>query len=109
VKSVSSNSLERLSGVEIKSMQQVGSLQVFGLKWSAEDGLDYETLDEALLDKVLEFTEINEGGQVPAIKVENKSGRMVFLMAGELLVGCRQDRVLNTAWWSQSKLKCLSP
>ncbi len=109
MKSVSSSTLERLSGVEIEGMQQAGSLLVFGLKWSAEDGLDYATLDEALLDKVLDFTEINEGGQVPAIKVENKSGRMVFLMAGELLIGCKQDRVLNTSMVVPSKTEMPIP
>jgi hypothetical protein len=91
------NALQALSGVEINSTQKLGSLQVFGLKWSVGEGLDYATLDEALRDKVLEVTEISEGGQVPAVKVENKSGRVVFLMAGELLVGCKQDRVLNTS------------
>jgi len=86
-----------LSSVEIKSIQHAGTLQVFGLKWAAGDGLDYATLDEALLDRALDVAEINEAGQVPAIKVENRSGRMVFLMAGEVLVGCKQDRVLNTS------------
>lgn len=97
LKSLSSNALEKLSSVEIKSIQQAGSLQVFGLRWPTVDGLEYATLDEALLDKMLEVTEINEGGHVPSIKVANKSERMIFLMAGELLVGCKQDRVLNTS------------
>jgi len=109
VKSVSSDVLEKLSGVEITSVQQAGSLQVFGLRWSARNDLDYTTLDEALLDKVLEVTEINEYGQVPAVKVANKSERMVFLMAGELLVGCKQDRVLNTSMMVPSKCEIAIP
>lgn len=104
-----SNALDVLNGVEISSVQQAGTLQVFGLKWPGGDGLDYATLDEALLDQMLEVTEISEGGQVPAIKVENKSGRMVFLMAGELLVGCKQDRVLNTSVMVPSKTEMPIP
>jgi len=103
VKAGPSDVLEKLSDVEIRSVQQAASLQVFGLRWSAGTGLDYATLDEALLNKVLDVTEINEGGQVPAIRVANKSERMVFLMAGELLVGCKQDRVLNTSMMVPSK------
>ena len=88
MKSVPSDVLERPSSVGICSVQQAANLQVFGLQWSAGNGLDYTTLDEALLDKVLDVAEINEGGQVPTLKVANRSERMVFLMAGELLVGC---------------------
>jgi hypothetical protein len=101
--------LEELNGMEIRSVQQAASLQIFGLRWSAGSGLDYTTLDEALLDKVLDVTEINEGGQVPAIKVANKSERMVFLMAGELLVGCKQDRVLNTSMMVPGKSEMVIP
>jgi hypothetical protein len=61
------------------------------------------TLDQALRDKALDVTEINEGGQVPAIEVANKSERMVFLMAGELLIGCKQDRLLNSSMMVPSK------
>lgn len=101
--------LEKLGGVELWTVQQAASLQVFGLRWSAGNGLDYTTLDEALLDKVLEVTEINEGGQVPAIRVANKSERMVFLMVGELLVGCKQDRVLNSSMMVPSKSEVAIP
>src|SRR5229473_728365 len=95
--------------MEITSVQQAGSLQVFGLRWSARNDLDYRTLDEALLDKVLDIAEINEGGQVPTLRVANRSERMVFLMAGELLVGCKQDRVLNTSMMIPSKSKMAMP
>jgi hypothetical protein len=109
VKSVPSDVLERLSSVGICSVQQAANLQVFGLQWSAGNGLDYMTLDEALLDKVLDVAEINEGGQVPTLKVANRSKRMVFLMAGELLVGCKQDRVLNTSLMIPSKSEMAIP
>jgi hypothetical protein len=45
----------------------------------------------------LEVTEINEGGSVPIIRVTNKSDLMAFLMAGEQLVGAKQNRVLNVS------------
>jgi len=109
VKSVPSDVLEKLSSVEISSVQQAANLQVFGLRWSAGNGLDYTTLDEELRVKVLDATEINEGGQVPAIKVANSSERMVFLMAGEMLVGCKQDRVLNSSMMVPSKSEMAIP
>lgn len=104
-----SSALEVLNCVEIGTLQQAGSLQVFGLKWLGGDTLEYATLDEALEDKVLEITEINERGQVPAVKLENKAKRMVFMMAGELLVGCKQDRVLTTSLMIPGKTELLIP
>ena len=97
------NVLEKLSGAEVAGVKQAGPLQVFALKWRADPGVDYVTLDEALADSVLDVTEIDEGGQVQTIKVVNKSNRMVFMMAGELLVGCKQDRVLNTSMLVRGK------
>lgn len=109
MKSVPSNALEKLSSVEIETLQQAANLQIFGLRWPEGNGLDYMTLDEALLDKVLDVTEINEGGKVPSISVVNRSERMVFLMAGELLVGCKQDRVLNSSTMVPSKSEMTIP
>ena len=89
--------LEALGSVEVSSIQEAEGLQVYGLKWPLQGDLDYMTLDEALQQEVLDVTEFDEGGRVPTIKIVNKSNRLVFLMAGELLVGCKQDRVLNTS------------
>ncbi len=94
---VKPNILEPLESVEISGVTQGAGLQVFGLKWSSGDGHDYVTLDEALEKQLLEVTEVDIGGQVPALKVVNKSGQMVFLMAGEELVGGKQNRVLNAS------------
>jgi hypothetical protein len=89
--------LRTLAEVEVECLQHASGLQVFGLKWPCPSALDYLTLDEATWAKTLDIAEVDEGGRVSAIKVVNKSGRLVFLMAGELLVGCRQDRVINAS------------
>ncbi len=91
------NVLEGLGRAEVTGVQEAAGLQVFALRWPAGSGAEYATLDEALHDQVLDVTEINEGGKVPTLKVVNKSARMVFLMAGEELVGGKQNRVLNAS------------
>jgi len=57
------------------------------------DGTDYPTLEEAVKLKWVEITEV-EGGRVPQAKVSNLSKHVLFLMAGEILSGARQDRIL---------------
>jgi hypothetical protein len=77
--------------------QETFGLQVFGLSWSGENGLTYATLDEALAAETLVVTEMSEGGSVPTLKLINKGKSLVFLMAGEQLLGAKQNRILNTS------------
>ena len=57
--------------------------------------LEFITLDEALAQRALVITEINESGHVPELKVVNNSRQKVLLLDGEELVGAKQNRVLN--------------
>jgi hypothetical protein len=55
---------------------------------------DYTTLDEALKYNLLEITEL-QGGQVPQVSLTNLSGKYIYIMGGEILTGCRQDRLVG--------------
>lgn len=55
---------------------------------------DCVTLDEAVNKGYILITEV-EGGRVPQVKVVNKSDRYIFLMAGEILSGARQNRLVG--------------
>src|SRR5437764_3330138 len=88
---------ELLRHVRVTGPQRAGGLQVFGLGHDLPPATDYQTLDEALAAQAFAVTEASEGGSVPTLKVSNKSARRVFLMAGEQLVGAKQNRVLNTS------------
>ena len=52
------------------------------------------TLDQALLHKVLSIRE-KDGGTVPTLLVTNTGDARVFLMAGELVLGGKQDRIIR--------------
>jgi hypothetical protein len=54
-------------------------------------------MDEALTAKLLEIAEIGQEGAVSTIRAVNKSDAMVFLMAGEQLIGAKQNRILNAS------------
>ncbi len=103
------NVLEGLSQAEISGGRAAAGLQVFGLRWIWSDGHDYATLDEALEQKSIDVTEVDEGGRVPTLKVVNKSDRMVFLMAGEEIVGGKQNRVLNASMMIPAKTEIPIP
>lgn len=52
-------------------------------------------LEEALASGRFTVTEVSEGGSVPTLRVLNETGKPVFLLDGEELVGAKQNRVLN--------------
>ncbi|OGD17875.1 MAG: hypothetical protein A2W03_17745 [Candidatus Aminicenantes bacterium RBG_16_63_16] len=57
------------------------------------DRTRYATLEDALKNGWITITEV-EGGRVPQVKISNLSKQLIFLMGGEILTGCRQDRIL---------------
>jgi hypothetical protein len=87
---------ERLQVVEVDVPRESAGLQVFGLRWPT-GSVDYVTLDEGLAAGTLEVRELSDSGSVPTLKVTNKADRLTFLMAGEQLVGAKQNRVLNAS------------
>ena len=58
-------------------------------------GEDYLTLDEAMERGVLTVEE-KSGGSVPEVMVTNRSSRPVFIFAGEIIAGAKQDRIVRT-------------
>ena len=56
---------------------------------------NYLSLEEALKQKKVKITEKeNTGGEVNALYIENISKDTVFIMAGEVIKGGKQDRVI---------------
>jgi len=56
---------------------------------------DYLTLDEGLARGDVRVTETSEAGEVPELRLQNRSDQAVLLLDGEELVGAKQNRVLN--------------
>lgn len=84
-------------GVEVVDAVQAGELQIFGVRWRPLKDADYQTLDEAMAGGVLQVTEVSDAGSVPELTVTNNGATRVLLIAGEQLVGAKQNRVLNAS------------
>jgi hypothetical protein len=54
----------------------------------------YSNLKNAVENNKLVVSEVSEGGQVNTVYAENVSSDTVFIMAGEIIKGGKQDRVL---------------
>jgi hypothetical protein len=88
---------ELMQSIDILQPREVGELQVFGLRRQSDSRLVYRTLDDVLAAGLLDMTEVTECGSVSAIRVANRSPDMVFLLAGEHVIGAKQNRVLNAS------------
>jgi len=93
----------------------LGDLQVFEnmgvipLFSTTKRGPIHLTLKEALEEGVLRVGEVDEGGSVPELKVENRGEKPVLLLDGEELAGAKQNRVLNTSILVPAKASLVIP
>src|SRR5687768_12076824 len=71
------------------------NLSVAALLHNLECEPDYVTLDEALAAGWAQITELDDAGQVSALKVVVSGAVPVLLLDGEELIGAKQNRVVN--------------
>jgi hypothetical protein len=85
-----------LNQIQIGVEQSYKNLTVFPVLSDYVISFDYFTLDEALLENLIQVVEIDEGGSVPELRVVNKADKMILILDGEELVGAKQNRIVNT-------------
>lgn len=59
------------------------------------DHTDYLTLDEGMKSKAVKISEVSEDGDVNKLRVKNTSDKPLFLLAGEVIIGGKQDRIIG--------------
>lgn len=71
------------------------NLTVFGLYLASSEGVeeDYITLKEALKSKKVEVKEKGSGGTVNCVVISNGSSQSMYILAGQVIIGGKQDRV----------------
>ena len=70
------------------------NLTVFPLTVSGSTSVDYSLLDEAIASGSVKVVE-KDGGQVNTVRMRNDGKGYVFGMAGEIVSGAKQDRMLQ--------------
>ncbi len=83
------------------------NLAIFPISTVLPDNADYTTLKKSQQNNKLEITE-KESASVPELKLMNNNQTPVFLMAGEVLTGAKQDRILAHDILISSKQKELA-
>ncbi len=81
--------------IKVGAKQSHKNMTLYCLLAAREADADFLTLDDALNERVLQVTEVDDAGEVPELKVRNRSDRKILVLDGEELVGAKQNRVLN--------------
>ena len=84
-----------LEGAEILDPVGKGILEIYPVRTRRTATDHYLTLDEGVLGGLVRVSETVGGGTVNRVRVENLSDRILVLIAGEILVGGKQDRTVE--------------
>ena len=76
---------------------KVGNLAIFGVSSPTNGTEQYLCLPEALDKNLVEIREVSEEGSVNDLSLHNHSSKGLLCVEGEMLSGCKQQRVLNTS------------
>jgi len=101
--------LDCLASLELGELRVFENMGVIPLYSPMRGGPLYLALKEALEEGILVVGEVEEGGSVPELKVENRGERPVLLLDGEELHGAKQNRVLNTTILIPAKSELVIP
>jgi hypothetical protein len=71
------------------------NLTFFPLLWPATHEPSYTLLSEAIEKGLAVVEEVNESGSVPNLAVTNKAKMPLLIPEGEILMGAKQNRVIN--------------
>ena len=98
-----------LRNLQFGEMQEFGNMVVIPLLTYTNHSPDYLTLKEALDEKLLTVTEVNQTGSVPELLVSNQADQPVLILDGEELVGAKQNRIVNTTILLKKKSRTVIP
>jgi hypothetical protein len=85
------------------------NIGVVQLTTSDHDVLEYITGEVAVKKGWIEIREVSEGGNVNELILLNTSDAFVFLMDGDVLMGAKQNRVVNTSMLLKPQTKSHIP
>lgn len=102
---------EELSRLDIGRSSQFRNLTLFPLvsRNTPTKPLDYLLLEDGITQRKVRVTELNAGGSVPELRLENNADLPVLLVDGEELVGAKQNRVLNLTILAPAKRTTVIP
>ncbi|NLE38478.1 MAG: hypothetical protein GX621_10685, partial [Pirellulaceae bacterium] len=70
-------------------------VSIFPLYWPEPSAPDYCLLSQAISENLAVVEEASENGDVPSLRLTSRCDRPILVPEGEILVGAKQNRVVN--------------
>src|SRR5207249_3063379 len=100
---------ELLGGLAIGTPVHRQSLTFFPLLWPETHEPSYTLLSTAIETGQAQVEEVSESGSVPNLAVNNQCQKPVLITEGEILIGAKQNRVINVTVLVAAGVKFLLP
>src|ERR1700736_5309918 len=89
------------SSVRVEGPLVNQNLAIYVVRGKATDSRNYITLNEAMREKTVVLREQGTGSghdrsQVNELEIQNKSDRWLYIQAGDVIQGGKQDRTIGT-------------
>jgi hypothetical protein len=101
--------LDTFGDITVGEPRVYKNLSLYPLFSEEKENIEYVTLEEAVKNKWVTITEVNEGGHVPELKVINNSPENVIILDGEQLIGAKQNRTVNITILVAAKTESVIP
>ncbi len=98
-----------LSDLSVGKPGHFAGLTVFPLTSDLRSSVRYLLLEEGLHTGLVSVREVDKGGSVPNLAVENRSDSDVLIVDGEELVGAKQNRIANLTLLVPAKRTTIIP
>ena len=86
----------KLKALKTGDCCSMGAIDFVPLYWDGENKTpDYCLLSDAIETGVADVQEVSDHGTVPELKVSSRSGKPILAPEGEIVVGGKQNRVIN--------------
>ena len=94
---------------KVLNFSQVDALTVVQLATADQNSVQYISGPEAIRKNCITVEELSEGGNVNRLRVKNISEYFIFFMDGDVLMGAKQNRVLNTSVFIKPQSETIIP
>jgi hypothetical protein len=80
-----------IKGIEVVDRQTCGNLSLCFLRNREKQDLQIRNYAQAIEDKTLLITEVDESGNIPELRFLNKGAQPVFVPEGSIIMGLKQS------------------
>jgi ARG and Rhodanese-Phosphatase-superfamily-associated Protein domain len=98
-----------IQSIEVVDRQAFKNLSLCFVRNKEKQDVQIRNYAEALQDKSLVVTEVDEGGNVPELRFINKGDMPIFVPEGTIIMGLKQSRTIRVSFVINQRQEIIAP